>query len=292
MADFPHHSGGVIRVHYDGRWGSVPEALLEDKRLSLDARAVACWLAIKSNDWKICISHLRRNLELKETRWLRIAKEMEAAGYFLRRKWQGGDGKWIWEIVFTPVPTIPGFSGHGSAIPGSAMPGQTGNNRKTNKTNTNKTNTKKPPPLLKQFERGKKENPQVVQDVGADEEVREEPRLIIEPIAVLYKKTLETLAMGLPQEKSQLLADELAGRLSQSGDQLRNVSGWLKWKLDNLFEPSPAAFAIAKARELRHSNEVAAKAAAIAPQDDEAKKRGAILLQRMAPSFAAHVNLI
>ncbi len=121
MADFPNHSGGVIQVTHAGRWGAVPEALLEDKRLSLDTRAVAAWLSIKANGWQICISALRRangegGKPLGEHKWLRIARELEDAGYFSRQRKKGEKGQWLWCITFTPLPTIPGFSGHGSAM--------------------------------------------------------------------------------------------------------------------------------------------------------------------------------
>lgn len=128
---FRHHRGGVVQIYHEYRFGMVPEALLEDSRLDLDARAVAAWLAIKQHGWQISISVLRNRLSqdgkiLSKERWKRIAEQLEAAEYLSRRKINGAGGLWTWEIIFTPVSrsfTMDGFSTHGSATPGRAADG-------------------------------------------------------------------------------------------------------------------------------------------------------------------------
>lgn len=173
---FKHHSGGVVQVQHTVRYGVVPEALLEDQRLDLDARAVAAWLAIKQDGWQISIGVLRHRLSrngkiLSKERWKRIAAELEAAEYLSRRKINGPGGLWIWEITFTPVPrslTIGGFSTHGSTIPGratdgSAVSGKPGHNvvprkKQSTKNTTTTTNTIRQP-----------DKPKVVREAELDE---------------------------------------------------------------------------------------------------------------------------
>lgn len=132
---FPNHSGGVVQVRHVARYGAVPESLLEDKRLDLDSRAVAAWLAVKPSGWQINIKHLRIRLAqagkdmLGKDRWYRIARELESAGYLSRQKVNGKDGQWIWHIIFNPVPplaTIVGFSDDGRAEHGAATAGWAG----------------------------------------------------------------------------------------------------------------------------------------------------------------------
>jgi hypothetical protein len=137
---FPHHSGGVVHVQYVTRYGSVPEALLEDSRLDLDSRAVAAWLAVKPAGWQISVTNLRLRLPpqgskmLGKDRWQRIALELESAGYLVRRKVNGEAGQWIWHITFNPVPaslTVAvlagcGSAAHGSPTDGRAVDGQPG----------------------------------------------------------------------------------------------------------------------------------------------------------------------
>ena len=132
---FPHHSGGVVQVQYVTRYGSVPEALLEDVRLDLDSRAVAAWLAVKPAGWQISVTCLRMRLSfhgkkiLGKDRWQRIALELESAGYLFRRKINGQGGQWVWHITFNPVPTsetIAGFAGSGTAARGATTDGLAG----------------------------------------------------------------------------------------------------------------------------------------------------------------------
>jgi len=134
---FKNHTGGVIQVTHTARWGSVPEALLEDKRLDLDSRAVAAWLAIKPAGWQINVDVLRRRLAsdnkkiLGKDRWQRIAAQLEACRYLVRKKINGAGGKWIWDISFNAIPapndvlTVGGFSGSGVTSDGSAGRGVT-----------------------------------------------------------------------------------------------------------------------------------------------------------------------
>ena len=143
---FPHHSGGVVQVKHNTRFGVVPEALLEDRRLALDSRLVAAWLAVKQDGWQILVWTLRTRLvcgdqeALGKDRWQRIAKELESAGYLSRRRMHGANGRWNWHITFSPVPehatgagkagpgreTIAGSAGCGPHVDGSSTPGHAG----------------------------------------------------------------------------------------------------------------------------------------------------------------------
>lgn len=151
---FKHHSGGVVQVQHFARFGAVPEALLEDQRLDLDARAVAAWLAVKHNGWQISIGVLRNRLSrngriLGKERWRRIAEQLEAAEYLSRKLINGPGGLWVWHITFTPVPSFStrgGFPADGStasgfATDGPAVSGKPGNKVLPRKPRTNKTKT-------------------------------------------------------------------------------------------------------------------------------------------------------
>lgn len=132
---FPHHTGGVVQVHHVTRYGSVPEPMLEDPRLSLDSRAVAAWLAIKPAGWQISVTNLRSRLApdgkkmLGKDLWQRIALELQTAGYLDRRKIKGDGGQWVWHVTFNPVPSsfaMAGLAGYGAAVDGSAGGGLPG----------------------------------------------------------------------------------------------------------------------------------------------------------------------
>ena len=122
------HAGGVVRVQAPrGAWGAMPLALLDDRRLDLDTRAVAAWLATRPDGWQIAIGPMCRALGLGRDRWRRIARELEAAGYLARRVAPtGAGGKMVWTIDFCAAPTMAGFSVAGQPGDGVAVAGQGG----------------------------------------------------------------------------------------------------------------------------------------------------------------------
>lgn len=85
------------------RWGAVPESLLEDKRLSVDSRAVAAWLATKPACWEVMVAPLCLRLGIGRDKWRRIARELEAAGYLRRSRRQNTDGTWGWKLDFSAL---------------------------------------------------------------------------------------------------------------------------------------------------------------------------------------------
>lgn len=133
MTDSKLPEAGKIQVIKKRRYGSLPEDLLEDKRLSLDARLVAAWLEIKPDGWIVKIGHLRWALGIPgDTRWSRIASELQDAGYLKRRRVQGEGGRWGWEVTFVSfdfaesTSSEPGFSGFGSSASGTPEAGRPG----------------------------------------------------------------------------------------------------------------------------------------------------------------------
>ena len=104
------HVGGVLRIMAPaGAWGAVPLKLIQDRRLSLEARGVGVWLATRPDGWQISGAHLLRELNLGRDRWRRIAAELESTKYLLRRSSPSGPhGRWVWEIVFCAIPSGEG----------------------------------------------------------------------------------------------------------------------------------------------------------------------------------------
>ncbi len=260
MAAFPHHSGGVLQVSSPGRWGAVPEALIEDSRLSLDTRAVAAWLAIKAHGWQISVKYLRQQMELGEERWLRIAREMEEAGYFSRLKQQGEGGQWEWRITFSPVSTIPGLPGHGLPVPGSSVPGQPVDINNTKVNNTNLTNTT---------------------TTGGGCRFEDLPETL--------QERARAIVQGLPEALKNDVVDELLGqiraRVVKKPERLLQTlvaaahAGALTLDYARQERKRRSAHAIveeAKGREL--------------PLDSEAKEKGAAFYQKYAPSLLAKID--
>lgn len=231
-------------MRHSEKWGSVPEALLEDSTLDLDSRAVAAWLAVKPEGWQISVAALRKRLGkvvadseaaesryrmLGKDRWQRIARELEAAGYLRRQQRNGSAGQWEWHIVFRPTPlrlpdTSAGFSGDGYAGDGIAGSGSTVAGKPGNKDipskrkTTNKTTT----------------------TTTARDGYRDEGSALDAPVSVVVEKSAQghrdiliaLLAQArLDSDAGQQIADELVGRLEAAArgthSTIGSVRGWL-----------------------------------------------------------------
>ena len=118
-----------LRIHKRNRWGAVPEALAEDLRLSLAARAVAVWLMIKPDGWIINIGAMLSRVGCSKDLWQRrIAPELVAAGYLARQRTHAPSGKIRWVHEFSPdgalQATITRKSSTGFSVAGSSVNGE------------------------------------------------------------------------------------------------------------------------------------------------------------------------
>lgn len=102
--------------------------LLQDTRLSFDARGFAAWLLALPPNWEIRAEALPYLLKdnsrpghVGRDKARRFLRELERAGYLTRSRTRNPNGCWIWNNVFTPVPTIDGSAAHGSSIVGSSV---------------------------------------------------------------------------------------------------------------------------------------------------------------------------
>ena len=75
-------TGPVLKIKNKNRFSMVPDNLLENKTLSLQARAVAGWLVGRSDNFEIRISSLKRILGITDFVWVKIRKELEKNGYW------------------------------------------------------------------------------------------------------------------------------------------------------------------------------------------------------------------
>ena len=295
---FPNHDGGVLRVQHAARWGSVPEALLEDPRLALDTRAVASWLAIKPNGWKILVGVLQHRLGafvhdassekpvyrlLSKDRWQRIAKELEATGYLKRSLYNSASGRWTWSVVFNPCPVetdaaVAGFSGDGPSIPGSSRAGATGAGKSSNKgkpskskqtTATTTTTADNHAPGKRQIAGGRRVD------------------LLIESVAKPHADLLLRLLSNteLPDIVAQQIVDEFTGVMEAAASsrhkQITSVRGWIT-KMIRSYENGSFAFDFGRAVEARRNS----KHPLSVPQAERSDHRVAVThLDRMRSSL-------
>lgn len=98
----------IIRVP-DGereRFLIADKRAIEDNRLSLQTRGLHGFLLSKPDDWRIRYRALARETNTSERRIRRSLKELEEAGYLVRRPVQKGNGQWDWDQTLYEVPEL------------------------------------------------------------------------------------------------------------------------------------------------------------------------------------------
>lgn len=120
-------SGASVKIKNKNKFGIVPDFLLENRILSLQARCVAAWLVGRSDNFEIRIESLRRMLGISENGWRTIRKELEFAGFWKSFRKSDEKGIFFWEHVFE-------YSGE-TTIPPEPMDGETDDWKKTKNNN-------------------------------------------------------------------------------------------------------------------------------------------------------------
>lgn len=100
-------SNDPVKIIKRRAWSAVPDDLLQDKRISLKARAVMAWIVGRPADWILYIRQMQVALGMTETMWKSIRSELEAACYYRQQRVQLINGKIHWEKVFTDEPLEP-----------------------------------------------------------------------------------------------------------------------------------------------------------------------------------------
>ncbi|PTB92734.1 hypothetical protein C9974_11565 [Marinobacter sp. B9-2] len=113
-------------------FASIPNALFEEKVLYLDTIGVLVYLLSLPEDWEVRADHIRRKFGIGKDKQQRIFKQLEDAGYLVRKKVRGEHGRWTTGITIYQTPQKPadtkdgdpdaGFSGHGQSDTGANGP--------------------------------------------------------------------------------------------------------------------------------------------------------------------------
>lgn len=127
-----------IKVRKRRTWSAIPDDILQDKALSLDARAVLGWMIGRPDGWIIRVGPMLGTLGLTKHIWSRIRGELLRAGYLFQARHADEHGRITWLIEVTDDPSDPPWSknstmvtigeksGDGPAVDGRARDGKPG----------------------------------------------------------------------------------------------------------------------------------------------------------------------
>ncbi|TAN03171.1 MAG: hypothetical protein EPN36_14330 [Rhodanobacteraceae bacterium] len=107
-----NREGGEVRAIIKRPWTAVPEHILEDRRLSLQARCLLAYMLglARRPNWVIRLNgHVLPTMGVSVDRWRSIRKELETVGYYRRSETRGPDGRMSQEHLITDDPTASGW---------------------------------------------------------------------------------------------------------------------------------------------------------------------------------------
>ena len=130
-------SSGEIHARIRRPWATVPVDILEDRRLSLAARAILAYLLDlgRRPEWVIRVRQVQAALGISQGVWQSHRRELQRAGYYSIARVQDAAGRIRWEHTVTDEPgTIGAFSTDGDSIDGQSadIHSLTGHNPKVN----------------------------------------------------------------------------------------------------------------------------------------------------------------
>lgn len=76
-------------------WGRVGRSAL-DRSMSLQARGLYAWLAIRPRGWGLDVEKVQKELGIGRAAWVRARRELEQHGLLKTAKKPAKNGQWIW----------------------------------------------------------------------------------------------------------------------------------------------------------------------------------------------------
>lgn len=138
----------IIRSKLQGRFAIVPNAIFDDERLSIEAKALLAYLLSLPGTWEVRHDQLQRKLGIGRKLLGRCFRELISVGYVFRDEKQGRDNQNRFTTLNYVVRNVPEQPGSDAPAPQAQKPQRarnTGNNKEDIKTNFNNTSSKSPP---------------------------------------------------------------------------------------------------------------------------------------------------
>lgn len=90
------------------RFGVVPHKVLYSKDLSMKAKGLFAYIQSKPDGWEFSADRIAEETKEERKSIQSMMKELEKAGYLIRRKSRTSEGKWFWEhqLVDEPLTTV------------------------------------------------------------------------------------------------------------------------------------------------------------------------------------------
>lgn len=119
MGDLCNGGKLVVRLPLD-HWARIDRRILDDCRLSIDARGVLAWAGSRPEGHVLWITNLMKRCAIGKDKWQRIRLELQEFGYLTSEKVRNLDGRfgWIFEINLCFEDTMADLTIAGKTVDG------------------------------------------------------------------------------------------------------------------------------------------------------------------------------
>lgn len=100
----------VDRVFINGGFTAIPNEILRNPDLSLDAKGMLALVASHAGDWEFRRSDMMRKANVKKDKYYRIINELKDNGYLFISPRDSANGRFCgsdWTLNFAPCPSKP-----------------------------------------------------------------------------------------------------------------------------------------------------------------------------------------
>ena len=94
----------IIRALARRSYTVISNVLLNDDRLSWEARGLQAWLLSKPDRWKVFVAAIKNRGPAGRDKIDRILSELEENGYLFRKQRHGKDGRFTYEVTIYEEP--------------------------------------------------------------------------------------------------------------------------------------------------------------------------------------------
>jgi len=84
----------ILRRHHNSNFTIVPNAIFEDKRISVEAKGTLGYLLSRPPDWAVHLAQIGRTLRMGRDKTERVFQELKGAGYVVRGRQKRMGGRW------------------------------------------------------------------------------------------------------------------------------------------------------------------------------------------------------
>jgi hypothetical protein len=96
MDNVNQRGGELIVIRPEDHWAKVDRRIIDDERLTLEARGVLAWIATRPESHRLFVGYLQKRCGIKQTKWQRLRRELESLGYLSTRR-INVSGKFAWQ---------------------------------------------------------------------------------------------------------------------------------------------------------------------------------------------------